>query len=215
MKYRFPLAAGLSLALAACSGEPGSAGDPAGDTAAQPEPPAGNPAPVVDAGPSGDRDVPGDGLSDDVDEARFDGIGPVFFGMSAQQVREAWPGELNGGPGAEGSSCYHLNPVGQPSIAYFALMFGDGRFVRYSVANENLTAPGGGQVGMDAAAIEQRYGPGIERGPHKYVEGGEYLRIADPAGGEGVLIFETDADGIVTEWRAGVPPQVDYVEGCA
>lgn len=184
MKYRFLPAVGLSLALAACAGEPGSSADPA------------------------------DGLSDEVDEARFDGIGPASFGMSEEEVREAWPGELNGGPGAEGSSCYHLNPVGQPGLAYFALMFEDGGFVRYSVANENLSAPGGGRVGMDGAGIEQRYGAAIERGPHKYVEGGEYLRIADPAGGEGVLIFETNADGIVTEWRAGVPPPVDYVEGC-
>jgi hypothetical protein len=28
-------------------------------------------------------------------------------------------------------------------------------------------------------------------------------------------VFETDAGGTVTEWRAGVPPQVDYVEGCS
>ena len=29
------------------------------------------------------------------------------------------------------------------------------------------------------------------------------------------VIFETDAEGTVTEWRVGLPPQVDYVEGCA
>ncbi|HWI23748.1 MAG TPA: lectin, partial [Lysobacter sp.] len=33
--------------------------------------------------------------------------------------------------------------------------------------------------------------------------------------GKGVLVFETDAAGKVTAWRAGVPPQVDYVEGCS
>ena len=32
--------------------------------------------------------------------------------------------------------------------------------------------------------------------------------------GEGALVFETDTQGRVTHWRAGVPPQVDYVEGC-
>jgi hypothetical protein len=30
-----------------------------------------------------------------------------------------------------------------------------------------------------------------------------------------VLLFATDADGRVNEWRIGVPPQVDYVEGCS
>ncbi|MCE7031988.1 lectin [Lysobacter sp. GX 14042] len=199
MNATLSLAALLSLALAACGGEP-----PA-DT--RPTPAAGD--------PGGGRDVPGDGISDDIDEARYDGVGPARFGMSAAEVRAAWPGELNGGPGDEGEACYHLNPVGQPDIAYFALMFGDGRFVRYSVANQTMTAPGGGQVGMDEAALEQLYGPGIERSAHKYVEGGEYLRIDQPGGGEGVLIFETDAADTVTEWRVGLLPHVLYVEGCA
>lgn len=192
MKATLVPAALLSLALAACGGEPPATG-----------------------GLGENRDIPGDGISDDVDEARFDGVGPARFGMGADEVRTAWPGELNGGPGGEGEECYHLNPVGQPDMAYFALMFGDGRFVRYSVANENMTAPGGGRVGMDEATLEQLYGPGIERTAHKYVEGGEYLRIDEPGNGEGVLIFETSADGTVTEWRVGLLPHVRYVEGCA
>ena len=39
----------------------------------------------------------------------------------------------------------------------------------------------------------------------------------DPAGGNAVLLFETDAkgpDAKVTSWRIGVPPAIDYVEGC-
>ncbi|TQC57293.1 lectin, partial [Pantoea dispersa] len=34
------------------------------------------------------------------------------------------------------------------------------------------------------------------------------------AGQSGVLVFETDAAGKVVAWRVGLPPQVDYVEGC-
>ena len=214
MKYLLPVAAVLSLSLAACSAE----SDRAGDDPAQPATPA--PAAVAPAPDPGedaipDRDVRGDGISDDVDEARFDGIGPAFFGMSDEEVRSAWPGELDGGPQGEGPDCYHLSPIGQPDQAYFAMMFGDGRFVRYSATNENLSAPGGGRVGMSGTEIEQRYGPGIQRRPHKYVEGGEYLRVDDPAGGDGVLIFATNAEDTVTEWRAGVMPQVEYVEGCS
>jgi len=29
------------------------------------------------------------------------------------------------------------------------------------------------------------------------------------------LLFETDAAGKITRWRVGVPPQIDYVEGCS
>ncbi|MGY1425807.1 lectin [Lysobacter sp. A289] len=147
-------------------------------------------------------------------KARFDGYANVDFGMDTEQVRQLWDAELSGNP-AEGESCFHLNPVGQPSIAYFALMFVDGRFARYSVANDEMVAPGGGQHGMDRKQIEQLYSGRIEQTPHKYVPDGQYLRIKNPEGGDGVLVFATDADGIVTEWRVGVPPAVDYVEGCA
>ena len=43
---------------------------------------------------------------------------------------------------------------------------------------------------------------------------GQYLRVPAEQG-DGLLVFETDASGTVTRWRAGVAPQVDYIEGCA
>ena len=45
--------------------------------------------------------------------------------------------------------------------------------------------------------------------------------MADAPGGPFVdgsdepLVCETDEGGTVTEWRVGVPPYIDYVEGCA
>ncbi len=45
------------------------------------------------------------------------------------------------------------------------------------------------------------------------MEGAKYLRVTRD-GSEAVLLFETDAQGRVEEWRIGLPPQVDYVEGC-
>ena len=45
------------------------------------------------------------------------------------------------------------------------------------------------------------------------MDGARYLRVTR-AGSEAVLVFETDEAGRVQEWRIGLPPQVDYVEGC-
>lgn len=146
--------------------------------------------------------------------ARFDGYGDMRFGMTAAEANAAWAGKLNGAPGAD-STCYYLSPIGQPDQAYFAFMIEGDRFVRYDVGNDRELAPGGGRRGMDEADIERLYAGRVERQGHKYVEGGEYLRIADDAGGSGVLVFETDPENRVTEWRVGVPPQVDYVEGCS
>lgn len=142
---------------------------------------------------------------------RWDGFGPATFGMSADQVRAAWKGDL-GDEGMEEPACFHLSPTSQPEYAYFAMMFGDGRFVRYSSSNDAMSAPGGGRRGMSAVEIEAIHPGRVEHQPHKYSDG-EYLRVEGDGGR--VLVFETDGDGTVTEWRVGVPPYVDYVEGCA
>lgn len=204
MKLALPTVTLLILALAAC-GEPTpvatspDAAPPAivDDQPADDVPPATAPMPAHTAG-----------------MARFDGYGDVRFGINAEEVKQAWGGELNGAPGA-GQVCYHLAPIWQNAPAYFAFMIENDRFVRYDVGNDKEIAPGGGQRAMSAEQIHSLYEGRVEEQNHKYVEGGQNLRITDPDGGDGVLIFETDAAGIVTEWRVGVPPQVDYVEGCS
>ena len=146
----------------------------------------------------------------------MDGYGDLRFGMSAQEARQAWGGELRGVPdGAEPGACHYLTPTWAKVPSDFALMIEGDRFVRYDVGTDRETAPGGGKVGMDADRIRELYAGRVQESPHKYVEGGRYLKVSDADGGSGQLVFATDADGKVTSWRAGVPPQVDYVEGCA
>lgn len=184
------------LALAACNRE--RPADNATVSAVQP-PPAAAPAP----GPA-----PETGL------ARFDGYGDMRFGMTAAEATRAWGGDLNGKPRA-GEICYYLNPVSNPSPAYFAFMIESDKLVRYDVGNDKEVAPGGGKVGMDADQIRKLYGDRVEEQPHKYVAGGKVLRIKADDGSGGALVFETDGAGKVTTWRVGQPPQVDYVEGCS
>jgi len=145
--------------------------------------------------------------------ARYDGYGDLRFGMRETEAVQAWGGELKPLPAAS-EPCHYLTPKWVKVPADFALMVDNDRFVRYDVGTAREAAPGGGRVGMAAAEIAQRY-PRVEHRPHKYVAGAEVLRVRDPAGGPGVLVFETDATGEVTAWRAGVAPQVDFVEGCS
>lgn len=146
--------------------------------------------------------------------ARFDGYGDMRFGMTAAEATRAWGGDLNGKPGM-GETCYYLNPVSNPSPAYFAFMIESDKFVRYDVGNDKEVAPGGGRRGMTLDDIRKLYAGRIEEKPHKYVEGGKYLRIKAGDDSGGALVFETDAAGKVTAWRVGQPPQVDYIEGCS
>lgn len=193
------LAAAL-LGLAACA--------PAGD----PPAPASTPAPAADAPPPVDT-APAPPASPppagDGGLARWSGYGDTTFGMDEAAFRTAWAGDLRNL--AEDPACFHMTPSSTRVPADLAFMFGDGKFARYSTESATLLAPGGGKVGMARADIDRLYAGRIEEQPHKYTDG-KYLRIRE---GASVLVFETDAAGKVTEWRVGVPPQVDYVEGCA
>ena len=144
--------------------------------------------------------------------ARFDGFGDMRFGMDEKAFRQAWQGDLSGMSATDGG-CYYLTPKWIKSASDFGFMFEGGHFVRYDVGQTNETAPGGGKVGMTVDRIRTLYGNRIEETPHKYEPGALYLRIAGD--NHGVLLFETDASGKITRWRVGVPPQIDYVEGCS
>ena len=220
MNRRWLLFAASALLLAGCSAgekvaeqavEANTPADPPAPvtppatppTVPAPEASAPAPTPAPDAAPDGDRD-----------RARFDGYDALEFGMDEATFRKAWGGELEGGKPTDGGTCYHLHPAWVKVPADLAFMFEDGKFVRYSTERPLLVAPGGGKVGMTSAQIDALYPGKVERQPHKYGDG-DYLRIRD---GGHVLVFETDARGAagkVTEWRVGVPPQVDYVEGCS
>ena len=109
-----------------------------------------------------------------------------------------------------------MNPKWVKTPSEFNFMVGDGRFVRFGTDSARFVAPGGGKVGMTKAEIAKLYA-GIKESQHAYTDG-QYLEIKDPAGGNALLVFETDGkgdDAKVTEWRVGTPPHVGYVEGCS
>jgi hypothetical protein len=195
----------LVLVLAACNVESPS------QEAAQPPPPAAVDQPAQPVPPAtAPSPTPAPGL------ARFDGYGDMRFGMTEAEARAAWGGDLNGdASGADDDACHYLNPVRENASSYFAFMIEGGKFVRYDVGNDREVAPGGGRRGMDADEIRSLYAGRVEESAHEYVDGGKYLKVAAGDGNPGKLVFETDAAGKVTGWRAGIEPQVDYVEGCS
>ncbi|MDH5823031.1 lectin [Luteimonas sp. RD2P54] len=221
MHSRILLTAALAFALSACADPdppPAPATAPAGDAMAgdpAAPPPLDQPADAVPAvggaAPAEPGAMPAEGA------IGFAGFGPARFGADAEQVRMAWGRELTAMPEpAEPGGCHYLMPeVAQGEGYRVAFMIEGDRFVRIDVRDPGIGAPGGGRIGMDAGQIEALYPGRVETRPHKYVEDASYLRIADDGGGDGVLVFETDAAGRVDEWRVGVAPQVDYVEGCS
>ncbi|TWT16896.1 hypothetical protein [Luteimonas wenzhouensis] len=203
-------------ALAGCDGGPTAPAGP--PPAVQPPAPAGPAQPGEPASPSRPSAAPAGPLR--IDGAaegalRFDGFGPVRFGDDAQAVRQAWGGDLGAAGPVEPGGCHYLipQPLGPEGYRIAFMVEGD-RFVRVDVADPSIEAPGGARVGMAGDAVRALYPGRVAEQPHKYDPDGRVLRVAAPAG-EGALVLELDADGRVDEWRVGIPPQVDYVEGCS
>jgi len=206
----------VAIVLAACSPDRGAATtetDATAPPAAAPAEPVADTRPVSLPEPGESGDTPTSKAPDGSDvQARFDGYGDMKLGIAADAMQAAWGGELKRLGGAE-DTCYFMTPAWVKVPAEFAFMVEDGKFVRYSTESTKFSAPGGGKVGMGTADIQSLYPGRIVQQPHKYTDG-KYLRIKDAATGN-ALLFETDGAGKVTEWRVGMPPQVDYVEGCS
>lgn len=195
----------IALGLAGCGNHPTPAShDDAIATSIAATAPAGNPAssaPTTDAAePSAVQGT-----------TTYAGFGPAKFGATQEEVRKAWGRKMVGGP-EDPEGCYYLYPEPRAQSSHrLAFMFEQQRFTRVDVDAAGIVAPGGGEVGMGVKEIRTRY-PDLVEQPHKYVEGGRILRHADTGGS--AIVFETDPSGTVTQWRVGMPPQVDYVEGC-
>ncbi|MDZ4047349.1 MAG: lectin [Pseudoxanthomonas sp.] len=146
----------------------------------------------------------------------FEGFGPAKFGTDEEQVRMSWGHPLTAAAPSEGSTCYFLTMDPTPEGGYgIAFMFEDGGFKRYDVDLPLHVAPGDVTVGASAADVLVKFEGRVQAMPHKYVEGGHYLVVTPEQGGDARLVFEVDPQGLVTEWRIGLLPQVLYVEGCS
>lgn len=195
----------VAAMLAGCAGErdPDAVETP---TVAPAPALSGEPTPAVNPATAGD-----------LDQASYTGYGAIPFGTPVGDMPRLWGGELSVNGKEFNDQCYFMTPVWVKQPAEFNFMVSEGRFARFSTESTRFVAPGGGRVGMSTAEVKRLYPGRIDARPHHYTDG-QYLRVNDPAGGKGVLVFETDGkdDGArVTEWRIGLPPEVDYVEGCA
>ena len=148
----------------------------------------------------------------------MDGLGAVKIGMTAAQAEAALGGKLK----PRDAQFF------EPACWYTSRADGQDPFVRYMMSGDEVVrididkAPPqaaavisdkGIGIGTDESAAAAAYGAALKSTPHRYVEGGHYLRLAAPDGAR-ALLFETDA-GKVTTFRAGRVPYVDYVERCS
>jgi len=199
--------------LSACDKPKEAETDPATESTAQSD--------HTNAAPKSDPAIEVPIKTNDPEVINFEGFGPAKFGGNEESVRMSWGRPLTASKPAVGATCYYLyldpKPEHQQQIAF---MFEDGKFVRYDVDDPKWVAPGNITVGDTMAKVLQAHAGHVQNQPHKYIEGAHTLVVTPPVSKSGEkssasLIFETDANSLVINWRIGVSPQVYYVEGCS
>jgi len=214
------LFATLTLLLAACDQsppEPASAAPDAADTAtADAQPAAAAQSPPTDAPadalplkkPSAtDATMPGATVAP-IATVGAVGYGALHFGMSRSQAEQAAGGAFAGS--AQAGACQQVHNPDQPDIAY---QFNGDKLQRIEVKTPAVMAEGGGHVGMQIDEIRTLYAGHLTELARKSVPGGHELKDVGKNGAG--IIFDTDADGKVTAFRAGVAPALDGAEGCS
>ena len=139
----------------------------------------------------------------------FSRYGPVPLGVSLAQALEAAPGLIEAGVGVQGCEMAGI-PGGRDEVR---LMIVDGRVTRVDVYDPAVQTERGAKIGDPEDRIRELYPEGVEILPHKYTDG-HYLIVAPSNAGPYRLIFETDGRA-VESFRAGVLPEVAWVEGCS
>jgi hypothetical protein len=139
------------------------------------------------------------------------GFGPITIGMTPEQANAAVGGALQLPPGTT-TDCAYATHRGVDSLLF---MVEQGKIVRIEVRRHDIPSAEGARVGDSEARIQQLYPGRVRVSPHKYTDG-HYLTVvpADTSTHRFRLIFETDG-AVVTKYRGGALPQVEYVEGCS
>jgi len=139
------------------------------------------------------------------------GIGPLRAGMTLPEASAALGGALVLPAQADTAACRYVLWRGAPPGV--RVMAEGGRVVRVDVDSAGVRTAAGAGIGDTEERLQRLYPGRVAVAPHKY-EDGHYLTVTpNPADSSFAIVFETTG-GKVTRYRAGLRPQVEYVEGC-
>ena len=170
--------------------------------------------------PAMERAISGTGLAADARqifadaEVRLTRVGPIRIGMTLEEATDALGLPLIPlGRNVNGECVYY-----QPDTATQALglMVVGNRVIRVDVwPGSTLATSSGAQIGTTEAELLDLYPGQIEAAPNPYTQG-KFLTFVpqDPELALYRLVFETNAQGQVVQFRTGQFPAVTWPDGC-
>lgn len=215
MKRIVPLALVLALIAAACGGDdsadtttttaPSTTSTTAATTTTAPA--------TTTTSSTTSTTLPANPILSSTDTVTTGGLGPVRIGMTQQEANIA----AGYGLAVEfiNDDCYYL--LAEPVLNDVGFMVSDGTIARVDIfPGSRITTVSGARIGMTEAQIVDLFGAKIQTSQHPYVTGGKYLEFVpvDETDKNSRVIFETDANGIVTSYRSGLLPEVAWIETC-
>jgi hypothetical protein len=140
------------------------------------------------------------------------GIGNLRAGMTVAEARAAVPA-FTVAPSRDSTACTYAKTNGLPPGVM--VMVEGGKVMRVEVRRGATATSTGARIGDSEDKIKTLYPGQVSVSPHKYTTGGHYLTVVPPSSADAGyrIIFETDGKRVVN-YRAGLKPQVEYVEGC-
>jgi len=144
------------------------------------------------------------------------GLGPVRVGMTVEEATKAAglliTAPTDGTPSAS-PGCGFARADGLDGVSF---MLVDGVIVRVDIDSGPIATASGAKIGSTEQEIKDLFPDLIKVTPHAYVDGGNYLTLVPTAENlkDVRVVFETDGQ-VVTSYRAGRTPAVEWVEGCA
>ncbi|MGV3710544.1 MAG: hypothetical protein ACO1Q7_17065 [Gemmatimonas sp.] len=141
------------------------------------------------------------------------GYGAIRAGMTYAEANAAVNGALKASPNENLAECGYVKWEGGP--AGLLVMVLENKIARVDATEAGLTSDKGAKIGDTEDHVKSLYGDRVTVSPHKYVEG-NYLtvRAADTSDTTHAIVFETEK-GVVTRFRGGAKPGVQFVEGCS
>jgi hypothetical protein len=142
------------------------------------------------------------------------GYGPIRAGMTLIEAA-AIGGRQFGEPqmGSEECDYFLFADDSVSGSAHFMVI--NGQIARVDVNDSSIATAEGARMGDTEQRIMALYPGRVQVLPHKYTDG-HYLQVSGtaPADSGYHIIFETDGK-VVTTYRAGRMPEVQYIEGCS
>lgn len=144
-----------------------------------------------------------------------DGFGAVRFGMKIAEAEAALGVKLqpDNPDDVDDDACRYYHP--EKVLSGLSFMTADGVIVRLDVYDmKDIVTDKGAKIGDSEQHVLDLYKGSVRVEQHAYTgPEGHYLVVT---GGDGKvqLVFETDGKTVVS-YRAGVEPQVQYIEGCS